>query len=71
MRVAGPVHRRLVLPEIAAIIEKKRNRTLRRGTLFATAFGLTGSPTEVGPLVLPVGDKGQLDDPGGLPAFRG
>lgn len=36
--------RRLVLPEIAAIIEKKRNRTLRRGTLFAAAFGLTGSP---------------------------
>ena len=33
-----------VLPEIAAIIEKKRNRTLRRGTLFAAAFGLTGSP---------------------------
>lgn len=44
VRVAGPVHRRLVLPEIAAIIEKKRNRTLRRGTLFAAAFGLTGSP---------------------------
>lgn len=36
-----PVHRRLVLPEIAAIIEKKRNRTLRRRVFLAAAFGLT------------------------------
>lgn len=44
MRVADPVHRRLVLPEIAAIIEKKRNRTLRRRVFLAAAFGLTGVP---------------------------